>query len=879
MTVSQDTVTRAINLWCVQNIWGEPAYESGSTIKLYTVGDRFHTNSVIIGNSNLLLPMAGQQYAVFWVDYILFNDSLIIPSNTWISTDTLGNDHQTLFHVYGGTGVMLPKASVFIYHSENRRKVYIAVSKQPLIKINGILAWDDLYLATYRYIPISSKSLTISSLQVPQSGISNSITAAITSAVAEYPNGTFVYVNGYDLPASPTIVLSPGDYVDIYTDATIFGMYSVNLTTETTGYFSSHYQVYKEVIHCPKVSNPSNLITTTEIVTITIRRNSDQLGAYLHRNEQNGVTQITHADIGINTEIINNYRHSLGNTDVSVEVRLRSHGNKLIREINYIDYLYILDDASILTFLTGRGDPSLPFWAATSLEQSTYIGYIVNPTLLIGNQTLSNFISGLGYYTVMAAICQHNKNFIIDKLPVRGVSVKKPLVLNGMATYPLVYLDGVKLRDEQVDYANSHHGRVVLGLTPDVTTTIGQTLTVELIESGPSIPYIFSPISGATTITVPFDTVSIFQVNNLQNYIYGYDVRSRTSLTQIVSGIGSIVTTSTVSGGGTTITFTTGSFGKAYIIQNGTFSRSFGLDVTSQVTSLSPIHIELTTTCSDNTTVVPFTGYSDLAVYLNGKRLVKGIDYSAIPIVDPDGNISIVQVLICNKSLLLLSGTNYVEVVAHTASTITQSIGYVTNNKLNIINNVEAWYNGLSSVYVGGILQNNLTDGGNYLTPTPAIGNGIPFQVLSEVPSFAANILAPFNTIIDDNRISLINTYLNEKPLLNDTSTLIIPSSWKVFSPYLTAICYDAIQKGEITLYSLDPDPVLFKQQFGFSYVLTNDPTINSSISLIDLRYCDIYPCYETVTVPDINNYTAIRRLATIVLPSDSDTLGDVVNA
>jgi hypothetical protein len=710
------------------------------------------------------------------------------------------------------------------------------------------------------------------------------VTAALATALAAVPLGTFVYVNGYDHPPGIAIQLNPGDYVDVYTDTTVFELYTVDLTTSAVGYFSNTYQVYKDILHCPKAVNPTNLIVTTELLALTARRNADQVGCFIHRNERNGITQITHGDVGINTDIVNAYRTSLGTPDISIEVRLRAHTNHLIREAGYIDYLYLCSDATIVDFLTGRGDPSLPFWTAAALEQSAYVTDMMDTPSLITPQTLSAYVEALGFYTVMAAICRHDKTFTIDRLPVTGISVKKPLVLSGLPVYPLVYLDGIKLRDSQVDYANAHHDKVIFSLTPDVYAQPGQTLSVELIEAGASSPVLFTPTGDAPAITVPFSGVVVYQVNALAAPVIGYQTTAATSYAPVTLGpsggrLTPLATITAAAGGGSILTFQEPTFGSHYLIQNAAFSRCYGTDITSQVAALQPLILQLETLCSDGTTVVPLLGYQSVAVYLNGRRLIEGIDYAANPQTDPSGNVAINQVVLCNRSALSLSGTNYLEVIAHTATEISRAVGYVTNNMINIKNTIETWYSGLSTAFANGYLLVNPTDAGDALLPSPPVANGVPFLVSASVPSFVLNVLNGIGAIADDQRIGLINTYLDQQPPINPIGPLIVEKSWQVYSPYLTAILHDAALAGQITLYNNDPDPALFRAQFSaYDYLLSNDPTITASISSIDLRYCDIYPTYKTIDVPDIATYTVLQRLAAMLLPPDSDTLGEVIN-
>ena len=884
MTIPQSAVTRALSTWVFQHVWNEPEYESSGTVQLRPAGSRFFVNAILTTGDPIALPTPWIQYAAFWVDIELMNDTVIIPNDTWIGTDQLGEDHRTLFHVYSETGLMLPKACVFLYHGRDSRIVYVAVNKNALLAIVGIGSWNQLYISTYRYAPASPSVLTIASYQVsnpdPTNSSAGSVHTAITSAVSRCPKGTFLYVNGYDRIATSSLTLMPGDYVDIYTDTTVFGSYTVDLSNTATGYFSSLYQGYREVLHCPRAANPTNLILTNELLTFTARRNSDSVGCFIHRNEPNGITQITHSDVGIDTNIVNAYRTSLGTSDISIEVRLRSNGVTLVRDRNFIDYLYLCNDATILSLLIGTGDPTLPFWTAATLEQSAYVEYMTTPPIVVSTETLSSYVNGLGYYTVMSAICQHDRTFVVNELPVNDIAVLKPLILSGMQAYPLVYLDGIKLRDTQVDYVNTHQDKILFSLTPDVYVSLNQTLTVELIESGSSVPYEVSPLSTASSFTVPFSGVIVYEVVQLTTAVIGYGVSATTAYMPVPCGMGTSIQLVTTSNGGTTLTFQPSTYGNTYVIQNASFSRCYGLDITSQVLAVSPIHIELTTTCNNNGPTIPLLGYKTLAVYLNGRRMIDGIDYAANPVTDSSGNVAIVQIMICNRSALSLTGLNYLEVVAHTASQISRTVGYATNNKLNIQNDINMWYSGLCSAFVGGFLLVNPTDAGNEIIPSPPVGNGLPFMTVAEVPSYAATVLSGFASTADDQRITIINTYFNQQPPINDASSLIIPKSWELFSPYLTAIIYDAVQPGQVILFTEDTDPTLFKLQFtSYSYLLANDPTLSITNSAIDTRYCDIYPCYASVTAPDLGTYAALQRLAGLLLPPDSDTLGEVLDA
>lgn len=883
MTISQTAVVQALNDYCFEKIWNSPQFEYVENIQLTPVSSRFSINWIIL-NKYIPLPQNNTLYAVYRASYDLFEGSLIIPYNTWVSTTNVATTYQTLFDVYTASGLMVPKGSVSLYIDAPTRKVYIAITQGAVMNSMGLSDWSSMYISVYRYLQ-TGNPLTCQSFIIPnpdaQLTVTSQVNQAIATSLATTTDGTTVYVNGYAVFTTAPITLAPGDYVDVITDTTVVGMFDVTITTTDTGYFSTQYNTYKNVLHCPKSLNPTNKIITPELLSLVARRSSDNVGLYVTKSAVNSITQITHQDFGINTEVVDAMRTALNSQDIYIEVKIRTHTNTLIREINYIDYLYINSDDTILNFLRGNGQSNLSFWSAASLEASAYVGYMAATPAFVTAQTLSNYISGLGYYTVVSVLCQHINNFPINRLPMSNLSVPKPLVLSSLPAYPIVYLNGTKLRDAQVGYSNTSQDNLLIGVTSDVYYTTGQTFTVDVIEAGSNTPSIVTPAAGATTTTVPFADIQIFQLNRLTTPVTAYEASSSLSCTPVVlQSTGPIQTYASATAGSTDIVFAPSTFGNTYIIQNKSFSRCFGFDVSSLVTAVAPIHVELTALCSDAATIIPFVGYNSIDVYLNGQHLTPKIDYSATPLTDSNGNVALIQVMICNMQAVSLTQPNYVEVIARTGEVIASETNYITNNIANVNNVVDFWYSGTSMLFANGSYQINPTDIADALQPNPPVGNGAPFQVITELPDAITTVLAGYTTTADDQRISLINAYLNLQAPVNDTSTVVVANSWKLYSPYLTAIYSDVLANGTVSLFSNDPSDATFLLQFAqYDYLKANDPTVNSAISDIDLRYCDVNPCYTTVTVPDTNSYAILRRLATLVLVSDSNTLGDVYNA
>lgn len=883
MTVSQTTVVNALNNYCFENIWNSTPFEYAENLALIPMSTRFMENW-IIQNKYINLPDTTNQYAVYKIRYDAFEGSLIIPYNTWMSTDDIGNYYQTLFHAYAASGLMLPKCSVYLYHDRYSGLVYVAILKQAVMLVTGLSNWNNLYLTVYRYLQLNNP-LTITSLYVPNQDIGNVVTTqantAISAALALTQSGTNIYINGYDQPTSSAIIFTYGNYVDVISDTTVVGVFSVNMVPPVTGYFSSMYNTYKNVLHCPKSVNPNNNIISVELLSLVARNNTTNVGLYVTKSAENSITSITHQDFGISTSVVAAMQQSLNTQNISIEVKIRTHNNILIQEINYIKDLYICNDATIVSFLEGTGDTSLPFWTASALEQSAYVGYISSEPAYITPQTLDNFITGLGYYTVTAILCQHVNPFPVNSLPMSNLFVDKPLILSGLPAYPVIYINGNKVPASQTGYITNSNDQLITGVGSNTYYTVGQTVTVDVIEgSGIVTPVIISPNANNNVITTNSSDVVVYQLLNLSTPVSAYDTTSSVSCQLITPLPNSPVSVINNTNNTTTITFNQSTYGNTYILQDKNASQYFYKDITQDITNGKPIYINLSALCNDGITYIPIIGYNSLDVYLNGNRLIPNIDYSAIPYVDSSNNTSIVQVMICNMSCLSIGNTNYLEVIARSAVTLNSEVGYTANNMMDIGNNINMWYYNTSMLFAGGQYQTNVTNNGDMLIPSPAVSNGMPFYMTNELPVLYTDVLSGYMPDLDDTRIKLINIYFNKQSPINDLSNLIIPESWTLYSPYLTAIYYDIQQNPNIEMYSNDPNDQTFLMQFAqYNYLMQNDPTVNSTLSKIDLRFCDINPCYTAVTVPNINNYTVLQRLATLVLTSDPNTLGDIVNA
>jgi hypothetical protein len=98
-------------------------------------------------------------------------------------------------------------------------------------------------------------------------------------------------------------------------------------------------------------------------------------GLYYHRNSEDSLRMVTHADYGLKAEYVENYQARLSrfDNDIKIQIHIRNGGNQdyLVPEHHRIARLYQFDDAFIYDAMIGP-DALVTDWRAEQLEISLY---------------------------------------------------------------------------------------------------------------------------------------------------------------------------------------------------------------------------------------------------------------------------------------------------------------------------------------------------------------------------------------------------------------------------------------------------------------------------------------------------------------------------
>lgn len=873
MTATIKSLVAALNTFTFQSIWNEIYMENRVNIELTRVSDRYASRMVRIGFEDILLPPGS--FMVYATPHQLFFGGLEIPKDTWLRCDDVLHTYKTNLLIYPATGRLASKQYTYIYRSGKSSRVVVIVQNTSMKTIV-----DDVYVKMFLTVYTDSSredDITVKTFTITAATKQTDITACkdyITSVYSTNPHGTTVLWNGYEIDPTQEdpVPWKAGDVIDVIRDDNVVGSFTETLSVSANGFFSEKDAIYKKIIHVPKAINPLNRLLTHNTCSFYVRKVNENKGLYLHRCDPKSVTQITHNDFGLSTTVLDAYKDILKTQDISIHVKVRTHrkDNVLMQEQNYIKILYSLPDAEIKRHLMGNVSEDLSFWRADQLETCGYTTMLFDSPNATDKETLDLYVETFGYLPLVSLLAGHISTAELSSLK-RFTLVDKPYALQDVSVTPLVWIGSKKIRQSLIDSVDTVGSRLAVSISPDVYITPNQQSTIVLLEGGSITPIKHIPSINATTITVPYRGVKVFEEVTLSEDVNLLNGTTRKGYKQVAESQGTlIVTPGTTS---TNVVFGPSLYGKTLLVVSDHFCESHEVNVDALINNNLPITIPLEVYTDTLDMVVPILGISTIEVYVNGQQTPENIGFTCRPIIK-EGCLCSVDVVISAMECFSDDPGNIVEVIYHTSESVLKDTGYVLQKRLSYDRTLNVWYPAITRAYARGELLNDITDKVSWLETSKVIDDGSPYSTWTTVPYRLAKILKTYDPSINTDRLSAINRYLNKTIDLPDEPAFV-QMAYRLYSPYITQIAKDLID--DVYFATDDPDEVAFLAQFEkYIPLRTMDPTIDNP--LIDTRFVDIFPLYRDQISPGNRVWKIVRRLADLTLPNDTTSLGDAQN-
>lgn len=870
MNALDKTLCRHLKRYLADKVWNEPQSEGRSNTKPKLYGGQSWTGHFYYSGLEIELPQTDRLFYVYTCPIALFSG--LLPEETgWVRCDRMCNEFDATVDLYSVDGYMFPKGASWVYYSEIFGLYFFCIEKKA---VNAHLPHErveDICATLYLDSDVLG-DVQISSFAVPDVDTNYTHRGPIIQAMNSCAS-PLVYVNGElrDVVTAADIPL--GAYVDVIQDDDTIVDYTVDISEDPHVFFSEMDEHYKYLIHTPKALNPENKVLTHNTADFYVYRKSDHVGRYLHRCGKVSVDQITHNDFSIPQYILDAYRDYFSDQDISVRVRIRQHqkNNVLIDEASFISYLYMQSDTEIVRCLMGGGDDIPPYWRASELEASSYVRCFFDVANGYSPSTMTSCIAALGFYNALSLLCGRVTSFIYSSLQKKKFIIDKPLLYWDEQVYPVVSVNGNKIRDVNVEYTNkSTYFTVEVG--DSVHISPGDTVTVEMFlddlsrkgEFAPS--YVFTPDFDNTYLYLPYTDFKIYRKNDEGPVLAkGVDYESSETWSEVTDFIGSISVLDRDVGVG--LDFHSPTHGETFLVQCETSIIHKEYDVQENISNGDPLVFNLETYNTLGGEVVPVLSMSNFLLYLNGRYLQRDLDYSVVE-VKVDERVSVVQILMLNFSYLNPDGENKVELIGVRADDEERLNGFVYEDTVGRKKPNSMYYSTLSTLYVEGKLERDIVDHGEYLSlPSGKYREGAPYEIVTRAAHSVKSAIERYYENRDNEKLIQLAHYLYGKGEEPD-GLVLIEHSHVVYSVYLATIIRD-ILNGTIPGVAYDSDPEqMLSQVENYSHIREMDHTLRETV---DLGYVDVIPTYADFSVLDIPRYKAIRRLCEIILPDDSE--------
>lgn len=854
-------IVRYLNDYCFQRVWNSIRSEYRGNFALRPLKARQQTSVIVLKDAVVGLPTT-DAYMTFYFSKVLLQGAVKLQEGLWYDLTKIANEYNVKLTVYNAGGYCTPMSKTFVRLSVDGH-VLVAIEKQALMKTIPTGISSDFYMTVFRNAQSLTSSFSAWSAQLTTYNQADSLLATARQNVAQ----TLIWINGVMYDADNLPARAVGDYVDILYDPEIVGEFSVTVDDNSTGYSSTLYSDYREILHCPKALNPNQYICTHDALTLSVKNTVTGKSVYLHRVDPNSVKQITHSDFSVSRDTLNGFKDALGGDNIEVVARLRFHNDPqiLMADSSWISDLYLNTDTDIVGHLRGALDATLTFWTAAVLEASGYISLMYNVDDILDPSRLDAYISALGYYAVGAILSANMYRGIYNDA---DFICTKPFILRDREITPLVYVNGKKLLQSKITTTDFSNQRVGVSISP-ASVTSGDQIDINIVERGDANPLRFTPSATTPSITVTDPDGYIYQENHLSAPVVGYKRQSEVAYLMVSEG-NNTYSVYENSDGTYEVTFTPSQYGNTFLLYPTYFLYHEEISLDPYLSAVDPLIFPLHTLASDSTDV-PLLGYTSVGIYINGYRLVENIDYILSPLTTTSG-IALVDVVITNMSYFDAANTgNTLEIIAHTGYTATRDYGYAKNNLLIKNSDISVWYSQVGNAFIEGVLTDNLQDYAVYMTPSTNVDNGKVFLLQTTYPRVVSEVLANYTPAQDIATLRAIDKYLG-RSVPKIPNILPVYEEHSVYSPYLTAIIRDLIY-GDLVLTN-DPNDQTFLAQFTpYEYLLERDPTVQASND-IDRNFVKVAACYTQFPQTSPLNMSMIQRLIRLRLVSAGSDLG-----
>ena len=464
----------------MRTVWCNPYQDNQYVIepKRMTVGAGSLNATPILGRE-VTLPLRNKRMHVFQVGQYpphlwgLLENWPVWAAEKWFTFEEAMNNLPLYANIYNNRGVNIPRRNAyFMMTREKCLIIAVLVDKRMAVDYSR----EPIYLRLYSSAWIKSSArvqtaedIVLVSKEITRNADITEIKNALTRYQAKVGN-VEAFVNGQWITSADGLTIRLGDLVEYVYEANVKRMVTWKIKN-LKSYTSEMDQKKKFILHYPKSATVTSIdyFDDIDVYVSYTTATKGKRGYYYHKNLPDAMRMLTYRDYGITgdyvTFVLDNLFADLGITDgdyleaeVTIKIRHNDFRRGLTFDPNKTFEMYKLSDTRILMAMSGV-DTLIPTWWASNLEASDYCLYMGR---LYPDINISNTEKAYGYnYTSM----------VIGDSPLKAnLALQRVPLPYGLAAYtstayeltPDGLLNGVFIHNTRDDDYNIRNGQTTM---------------------------------------------------------------------------------------------------------------------------------------------------------------------------------------------------------------------------------------------------------------------------------------------------------------------------------------------------------------------------------------------------------------------------------
>jgi hypothetical protein len=384
----------------IDNIWCNPGQDRQHVYKLVNLSPRYSVrNHITLFYERIPLPTQGEYYHVYQLGKVL-PKNLGLPQRlqSWMALNDLAEYHFLFTDVYTVSGIQFPRFQSHVWITPNRNLV-IAVKENRRI---DMLYDKDLYIRFYSNAFFNSvrsegrRHLLVRGMVVDTNNNLVAFQRSIKDLVDLYGGYPYYFVNGRFCHNISLVTAGVDDIVEFVLDGSIKRQVEFTIQDQPT-FVSSLDDTPKYILHYddPEVTTIEYL-DDVDAFMLNPTVSNRFLGVTYHRNHPYWMRMLTHKDYAVPVARFKEFvevhpvdsRHqldpvkypldhwdSVAGKKLRLYIRDSGYERPLVANANRIKELYRLPSERIIKAFRGI-DSVVDIWRAENLEKSPYINFM-----------------------------------------------------------------------------------------------------------------------------------------------------------------------------------------------------------------------------------------------------------------------------------------------------------------------------------------------------------------------------------------------------------------------------------------------------------------------------------------------------------------------